>query len=103
MGKRRGTIPTLDSLRARRDEILKIATAHGVRRVRVFGSVAVGYATEKSDIDLVVDMEDGLSWLDLGNIEEELEALLGHKVDIVETPRRRTRFARQVLREAVPL
>ncbi|MBI2316832.1 MAG: helix-turn-helix transcriptional regulator, partial [Betaproteobacteria bacterium] len=31
---------TLEDLRARRDEILRIATAHGARNVRVFGSVA---------------------------------------------------------------
>jgi predicted nucleotidyltransferase len=36
---------SLDTLRARRDEILRIAMRHGAQNVRVFGSVARGEAT----------------------------------------------------------
>lgn len=32
--------PTLDSLRARRDEVLALAAHYGATNVRVFGSVA---------------------------------------------------------------
>ena len=95
--------PTLANLRARRDEILRIAAKHGVRNVRVFGSVAVGYADAESDIDLLVDLEPGRTLVDLGGLSSDLEAVLGRKVDILETPRRRTKVATQIRREAVPL
>lgn len=48
----------------RRDEILKIATRHGARTVRVFGSVARGEETPASDLDLLVEFEPGRSLLD---------------------------------------
>ena len=41
----------IEELRNRRDEILQVATPHGARQVRVFGSVARGDADEKSDVD----------------------------------------------------
>jgi predicted nucleotidyltransferase len=100
---RSATTPTLAQLRARRDEILRIAARHGARNVRVFGSVAVGYAAAGSDIDLLVDLEPGRTLLDLGELEADLEAALGRKVDVLETPRRRTKVAIQIRREAVPL
>jgi predicted nucleotidyltransferase len=46
---------TAQLIRAKRDEILRIAAKHGARNVRVFGSVARGEARPDSDIDLLVD------------------------------------------------
>ena len=51
-------------LTSRRNEILRLATDHGARNVRVFGSVARGEADAKSDVDFLVDMEPGRSLLD---------------------------------------
>jgi predicted nucleotidyltransferase len=38
-------------LREKREDILRIATRHGVTSIRVFGSVARGEAATESDID----------------------------------------------------
>ena len=43
-------------LRSKREQILQTAAQHGVRRVRVFGSVARGTDDEHSDIDFLVEM-----------------------------------------------
>jgi uncharacterized protein len=74
--------PSLALLRAHRDEILRLAARRGVSNIRVFGSVARGDATPDSDIDLLVDFEVGESGLDLIAFAEELEALLGYRVDV---------------------
>jgi hypothetical protein len=50
-----------DLLRAKREEILRIAEKHGARNVRLFGSVAHGEATATSDIDLLVDTAEQTS------------------------------------------
>jgi predicted nucleotidyltransferase len=42
---------TVADLRAHRDDILRVASAHGAENVRVFGSVARGEADARSDID----------------------------------------------------
>ena len=49
----------LQSLRARREEILGCAAEHGAGDVRVFGSLARGDATLESDVDLLVRWEPG--------------------------------------------
>src|SRR5947209_19525533 len=75
--------PTLTALRARRDEIVGIAAAHGAANVRVFGSVARGTAQASSDVDLLVDLESGRTLIDQISLWRDLEALLGVRVDVV--------------------
>ena len=90
-------------VKAKREDILKIAAKHGARNVRVFGSVARGEAGPESDIDLLVDMEPGRSLLDLGGLWSDLNELLGRKVDIVTENSIYWLLRRRILKEARPL
>jgi hypothetical protein len=90
-------------LRNRRSEILATARARGATRVRVIGSVARGDATETSDIDFLVDLDDDRGLFDLGGLLMDLQELLGHNVDVVTEARLRSRVARRVLDDAVEL
>jgi predicted nucleotidyltransferase len=98
----RGGVPTLSDLRARREEILRVAAARGARNIRVFGSVARGQARADSDVDLLVELEPDRTVLDLSELILDLREALGREVDVVEI-RRRTASADRILREAVPL
>lgn len=71
------------TIEGNREEILRIAARHGARNVRVFGSVARGQDRSESDVDLLVDMDNDRSLLDLVGLEQELEALLHRKVDVL--------------------
>ncbi len=93
--------PTLDELRAKRDEILAIAGRWGATNVRVFGSVARGEATDGADVDLLVDLEPDRTLLDLGGLLMDLRDLLGVAVDVGTDVKPRIR--ERVLAEAVPL
>lgn len=95
--------PTLSELRARRDEILVLARRRGVTRVRVFGSVARGDQDADSDIDLLVDLEDGRSLFDLGGLLMDLREALGVDVDVATPTSLRPRVAERVLADAVDL
>lgn len=90
-------------LESKREEILRIARAHGARNVRVFGSVARGEAAETSDIDFLVDFEPGTSLLQHGAMIAELEELLGRKVDVAPEKMLKERVRDRILREAVSL
>lgn len=90
-------------LEEKREEILSIASEHGARDVRVFGSVARGEADHESDVDFLVDLEPGRSLLDLGGLQMDLEALLGCQVDVVTVPGLKARVRERVLREAMPV
>ena len=92
-----------DILAARRDEILRLAKAHGARNVRVFGSAARGEADEDSDIDFLVEFEPGTSLLKHAALIVALEDLLGRKVDVAPEKTLKERIRDRVLREAVPL
>ena len=94
---------TLTELRSRRDEIIEVARARGASRVRVFGSVARGDATEASDIDFLVELEPDRNLLDLGGLLMDLQDLLERDVDVVTERGLRPRVAKRVLADAVEL
>ena len=70
----------------KREDIRRIAAKHGATSVRVFGSVARGEADATSDVDFLVELEEGRSLFDLGGLLMDLQDLLGRKVDVV-TPK----------------
>jgi predicted nucleotidyltransferase len=86
-----------------RADILDLASRHGAKNVRVFGSLARGEGTERSDLDLLVTLAEGRSLLDLVGLKQDVEDLLRRPVDIV-TERALSPYLRErVLSEAVPL
>jgi predicted nucleotidyltransferase len=87
----------------KRNEILKIASRHGAKDVRVFGSVARGDARPDSDVDFLVKLEPGVTLLGHAALVRELENYLGRKVDVISEMGLRQRVRHNVLREARPL
>jgi predicted nucleotidyltransferase len=85
-----------------RSELMRLAAAHGARNVRVFGSVARGEAGPRSDLDLLVDLEDGRTLFDLAGFAADVEDLLGVRVDVV-TPRSLRYLRDRILSEAVSI
>lgn len=90
-------------LKDKRVEVLRLAAAHGARKVRVFGSVARGDAGPASDIDLLVELEPGRSLLDHVALKQDLEELFSRKVDVVTEKALHWYIRDRVLAEAVPL
>lgn len=94
---------SLDDIQARRDEILRIAGEHGGRNVRIFGSFVRGEASEHSDLDLLVTMDDRRSLLDRIAMIHALEDLLHRKVDVVNDKALHPALRERILREEVAL
>lgn len=90
-------------VRKHRTAILRVAENHGVTSVRLYGSVARGDAREGSDIDFLVEFEAGRNLFDLIGFKQELEELLGTRIDAA-TPKGLHPLIRDaVLSEAVPV
>ena len=70
-------------LKTKKDLIISLAKKHGAYNVRVFGSASRNESGEKSDLDLLVQMEEGRSQLDLIGLWQDLEEALGCKVDVI--------------------
>lgn len=66
-----------------KEEILRVASRYGARNVRVFGSRARGEERPDSDLDLLVEFEQGRSLLDAIGLEQELEEFLGFPVQVI--------------------
>jgi predicted nucleotidyltransferase len=90
-------------LQSKRTQILQIAARHGARKVRVFGSVARGTARRDSDIDFLVDMEEGRSLLDHAALVLDLERLLKRSVDVASERGLRRLVRKAVLKDAIAL
>ncbi|HUU76202.1 MAG TPA: nucleotidyltransferase family protein [Methanoregulaceae archaeon] len=58
----------------------------GIRKIGIFGSVAQGKASEESDVDVLVEFEEGQASFDhFMELIQYLEDLLGKRVDLVTT------------------
>ena len=86
-----------------REEIKQLAAVRGARRVRVFGSRARGDARPDSDVDILVDLEQGRSALALGGLLMDLQDLLGQRVDVVTAAALHPKIREKILRQAVDL
>jgi len=93
----------LDLLRERKTAIMRLAAKYGIQRVRVFSSVARGQAGAASDVDLLVDFEQGRSLLDQVGFEQEVADLLGCKVDVVVEGGISPYLEKHILEEAISL
>lgn len=71
----------LKSLREHRDELIQLGVAH----LSLYGSVARDQANETSDVDVVIDTEDGEApgLFRLADIADKLESILGCSVDVI--------------------
>jgi predicted nucleotidyltransferase len=63
-----------------RQEILRIARARGASNVCIFGSLSRGQGRADSDLDLLVDLDEGRSLLDLIAFEHGVEDLLDRRI-----------------------
>ena len=90
-------------LRQRRRSILACAALHGASNVRVFGSTARGEDRPDSDIDLVVDLEEGTGLFALEALRRELSQILNVPVDVAPSDSLRPRVRECVEREAIPI
>lgn len=66
---------------------------YGLKKMGIFGSVAKNTATADSDIDIVVEMAPDT--LLRAELKQELERLLGYKVDLIRYWKRMNHYLKQ--------
>ena len=87
-------------IESHREEIRVLAERHGLRDVRVFGSMARGDADDASDVDLLVTLPPGRTGLALGALLMEVQDLLGRRVHVVTERSLHPALRERVLGEA---
>ena len=93
----------LAELRAKKSEIMAIASQYGVSEIKVFGSVARGDENENSDVDLLIDSFSG-TLLGFVSLKCDMEDVIGRKVDLFKPKNIRHPLVwKNITMDAVPL
>ena len=75
----------IEELKRAKQKLYQIAARYGISRLYVFGSVARGESTDVSDIDFLIEMDEGESALGVGAFQYEAQQLLGIHIDVIPT------------------
>src|ERR1700744_4263524 len=95
--------PVGRQVRRKRRDLVAAAAAHDVTNLRVFGSVARGEDRSDSDVDLLADLPPNMGLVGLGQVQAELEDILGVKVDLTPATGLKASVRARAERELVPL
>lgn len=84
------------------DRVAEVCRRYDVQELFVFGSAARGDHEAESDIDILVDFKPGarIGLVKFASLNEELQDLLGRRVDLVTKTGLKPRVRPYVLREA---
>ncbi|MGB4864051.1 MAG: nucleotidyltransferase domain-containing protein [Tepidiformaceae bacterium] len=88
-----------------REKLAQFCAANGIRRLSLFGSTLHGTNHPGSDIDLLVEFEQGkrIGLFGVAGLELELTELLGRKVDLRSAADLSRYFRQAVVDEAEPI
>ncbi len=95
----------LDKIRAKRDEIYAIARKHKAEKLWFFGSCARKEERPDGDVDFLVKCDNVMTADDKLSFKFAVADILGCRTDVVSITQLLgcPRFARQVLKERVPV
>jgi predicted nucleotidyltransferase len=90
-------------LRLLRGKLPELRAKYGVKTLGVFGSFVRDDATKKSDLDVLIEFEDGvrISLFGFVGIQNELSDLLGVQVDLGDKKMLRSPIKENILREVI--
>lgn len=92
-----------DIKRILREHLPELAARHKIKSLGIFGSYVRGEARSTSGVDLLVEFSETPDIFKFMDLEEDLTALLGRKVDLVTRPALKGNRGDRILREVVPV
>ena len=91
---------TIQEIRSRSVPLFK---RYGVTRASIFGSVARGTAKPESDVDMLVSLEKPLGLFKFFEMQDALEEVLGHTVDLATPDSINPHLARRIISDLTPI
>ncbi len=97
-------VSTLEDIRRiLKGHMPKLAERHKIKLLGIFGSYVRGEARSTSDVDLLVEFSETPDTFKFMDLEDDLTALLGQKVDLVTMTALKGNRGNRILREVVPV
>lgn len=97
----------LEEIRRYVPQIYQIAARFGISKIFIVGSIARGDQTSHSDLDLLIEVEEGISLFNVAGFAYECERLIGQKIDVIPLniveKQSDQNFYTKIRKEAVPL
>ena len=75
--------------------------SYNVKKIGVFGSVARGESTSRSDIDILVELRKPMGFFRFIQLEDHLSELLNKKVDLVTRNALKSATKKSILHDVV--
>jgi len=91
------------ALEGKREAVCAVVSRYPAANPRIFGSVLNGDDRDDSDIDILVDALPGATLFNLGDLQMELQDILGVRVDLRIPGELSKHFLDEVLAEAAPI
>ncbi len=87
-----------------KEKILPIIKEHKVIKAGIFGSYARGEQKKKSDVDILVEIDnDDMSLLGFIRLKNLIEKALDKKIDLVEYSLIRRELRERILNDEIPI
>ena len=90
-----------DILKILKDELNKLHENFGIKKIGLFGSYVRGEQTKESDVDILVDFENYISFFKFIELEDYLGEKLKAKVDLVSMDALKPLIRSDILDEAI--
>lgn len=65
------------------EKVISFLKECGAKKISIFGSYVRGEVTPESDLDIIVEFDEGISLLDIVGFEMDLSEQLGIKVELL--------------------
>lgn len=86
-----------------RRKIIPVLKKFNVTKAGIFGSYARGEQKKKSDVDILIEIDNSADLFDLIRLKANLEKEIKRKVDLVEYSLIRKEIRKNILKDEVPI
>ena len=90
-------------LEAIKGKLIPILKKNNVTRAGIFGSYARGEQNGKSDIDILVEVNEGVGLIEFIKLKMAIQELLRKKVDLVEYDTIRPEIRENIIRDEISI
>jgi len=84
-------------------KILPVLKENRVKKAGIFGSYARGEQGKNSDIDILVEVQNDWSLLDLIKLQKEIEKVIQNRIDLLEYNELHPLLRKEILMEEIKI